>query len=768
MVATPSRFSDGQNGQNGADGSTGKGGLNAGETPGLGVTLTPSAPTSGTFFAAGDKIVVTGTFTDKNGNPLAAADLATANLYMNGPRDVVKDKTAVGLLGCGTDRTKTPHHYIDLLTDANATWSGNTVTFTLNAITTEDPGTYTIGLYTVSKADALDQSFELSDVQILTDTVEPLITGTDKADGTGSCMDCHHGTNGKTYMHHIDPGHSPKGSPALDSVPVRTCLMCHNEDGYASIQVCADGSKAASGACADSSTPTYKVDPIIRRVHGVHNGANLLSKLSSQDFADYKELEFPADVKNCTSCHKDDAWKTKPTREACGACHDQVDWPTGNFVPARATSLRCTVDADCNSLSSTTGPKCDMTNASLVCANGNAPNSSNVCSDASTPVSKGYCDKTKHGGGGQTDDKDCMTCHGATKPADIAVAHKIDPPAFQYTVGITLSAPANGKDYEGSEAPVVTVTVKDAATGNTVDPNTFTEANKDTARFFVSGPRLDTVPVLTTQAAAAAAGTLTSGSYVYNDLSVRTNAANEDPKLTRSATAFKYNLDPVTGLEPGTYNVFFEVKSTSGSSATSVGLVNFQVGTATEEPMVATNCTNCHGDTRMHTSFPFNTDYCKNCHDYQAQLTSTSTNWVDGNRYGFGTTPIKRRVHGVHFGHYLNHPEQVHSASDAANWSAIVFPQDVRNCQTCHSASDDWKTGPDRVACLACHDSDSTVAHATLMTVDPTPASPYSGDEVESCESCHGEGKQFSVANVHNISDPYAPPYPRDADPASF
>ena len=31
----------------------------------------------------------------------------------------------------------------------------------------------------------------------------------------------------------------------------------------------------------------------------------------------------------------------------------------------------------------------------------------------------------------------------------------------------------------------------------------------------------------------------------------------------------------------------------------------------------------------------------------------------------------------------------------------------------------------------------SAQAHMMLMTVDPTPAAPYSGDEVESCAVCH-------------------------------
>lgn len=69
---------------------------------------------------------------------------------------------------------------------------------------------------------------------------------------------------------------------------------------------------------------------------------------------------------------------------------------------------------------------------------------------------------------------------------------------------------------------------------------------------------------------------------------------------------------------------------------------------------------------------------------------------------------------------------------------------------------------PSRLACLACHDSDSAVSHAALMTFDPTPVDPWNGDEKESCATCHGAGAEFSVEKAHNITSPYVPPYPRE------
>jgi nitrate/TMAO reductase-like tetraheme cytochrome c subunit len=43
-----------------------------------------------------------------------------------------------------------------------------------------------------------------------------------------------------------------------------------------------------------------------------------------------------ADSKLCYNCHttnktsiNEDNWKTKPSRIACGSCHDGIDWATG-------------------------------------------------------------------------------------------------------------------------------------------------------------------------------------------------------------------------------------------------------------------------------------------------------------------------------------------------------------------------------------------------------------------------------------------------------
>ncbi len=235
-----------------------------------------------------------------------------------------------------------------------------------------------------------------------------------------------------------------------------------------------------------------------------------------------------------------------------------------------------------------------------------------------------------------------------------------------------------------------------------------------------------------------------------NNLAKRASAANDDPKASRTAEKLTYKLDPVDDLQPGTYIVSVEIADggrIDGNNyrTPTVGKITFNVNRDTEEPLVADSCNACHQnsegkgfilDFSRHNKIFDDAalDTCGACHDYQPQN-------VVGDFTG--ARPISKRVHAIHFGSSLNYPLQTvwYANGDpiaGRNWD-ITFPQDVRNCETCHSAktSGSWKTNPNRLACWGCHDSDSAQAHMKLMAYDPTPADPFSGDEEEACKSCH-------------------------------
>jgi OmcA/MtrC family decaheme c-type cytochrome len=235
-----------------------------------------------------------------------------------------------------------------------------------------------------------------------------------------------------------------------------------------------------------------------------------------------------------------------------------------------------------------------------------------------------------------------------------------------------------------------------------------------------------------------------------NKLAKRTaTGAVDDPKATRTADKITYQLDPVDDLQPGTYVVSVEIGNRGRVDDTvfgtpSVAWTTFQVGTATAEKLTATGCDKCHQGPdgrgfvldypRHNKHFGSDAiDQCGACHDYQPQV---------GTGEWSGAVQISKRVHAVHNGANLTYPNDTVAHADTVpgrNWD-ITFPQDIRNCQACHvegTSSGTWKTHPNRAACWGCHDSDAAQAHIRLMTFDPTPANPWSGDEQESCSACH-------------------------------
>jgi hypothetical protein len=653
-----------------------------------------SAPANGSYFVAGESPVVTVTILDTLDQPLSRDDFATLNLYLDGPQDPKQTVTAAKLLNASTNRAVRPHHYIDLKTNPNVGISGRVLTYPLQAVSNESTGTYTVSVWSVLASDPLQQIMKFATVQIGTNTVEQPVVAKTQ------CAACHEGpVSGKMYLHHIDPSGSSKGNWSLDFEPVKTCKSCHNNDGYA--------------AFSDTNAPAGKVsDAIVRRAHGVHMGQDLKLAFNTNsvngNFKDYTHVEFPADVRNCTKCHVDNRWKTQPSRTACGSCHDNVWFGADTAVPTGMVG---------------------------------------------------------HPGGEQTDDTLCSICHapdtsGFSTP--VAVAHQVAPPAFKQAVKLSMSPPANGKFYVTGEAPQLSIQITNLAAGVVINPTNIVEPLVSTnvqpnewrrANLYVSGPRSATVPVLTT----AALNPDPNQYYAENDFRVRRDPTREDPRVTRTADAIIYQLSPITNLATGTYTAFVEV--TPNAPLGGWAYLNFQVGSTNAEPRVAGNCTDCHGDTRMHGSYfavTFTPDICKSCHDYQHQMTG-KTNWASANM-GFGAAPLSRRVHGVHFGNYLNKPQEINPSAD---YSHLIFPQDVRNCTKCHAETSTWNEKPSRLACLACHDSDADITHATLMPCDPTPQDPWNGDEVETCTVCHDADGAFSPKVVHSISNPYVPPYPR-------
>ncbi len=648
-------------------------------------------------------------------------------------------------------------------------------------------------------------------------------------------------------------------------VPTAACKACHGEEFHGhggnrlSVENCVTCHAPGTSDAQSGESLDFKV-----MIHKIHAGGELASipgadgilwdnpATPANEAADNGEyaiwgyrttkhtwwkVGFPAVLSNCTKCHQGqgadvDNWKTKPSRAACGSCHDNVNFETGE----------------------------------------------------------------NHEGGGPWADAACATCHPSSGTAawPVSAAHDWttrDPRNTpEFNASLSVSTPARGYFIAG-ETPVVTIKLTDAETLQPLDHTTVVEDGaaegclvtgcppRDglfrSAYLFVNGPRAARKAVLTTSARTqvfsagagpwdlSAPGTVlkllvdngqdlvkynkTGGDYVAkaaitvafpasafttptaataaeivallngaaafkdraiayveagkvgirsrnlgrvsalqlqaspvtaavfgddtsakvggglavpgvgvyfqsNNVAARTNAALNDPKAVRTQDAITYTLDPVDDLPPGTYVASVEITDRGSVDGTNyktptVAKVTFQVKTATEEKPVARNCSTCHQGPdgkgfvldflRHYKIFSDDAvDQCGACHDYQNGAVAGAS-WSGGR-------PISKRVHAVHFGSSLFTPLATVDYSNGdpvagRNWD-ITLPQDIRNCQVCHpdgTSSGTWATQPNRLACMGCHDSDAAKAHIKLQTWDPTPASPWSGDEEESCKACH-------------------------------
>jgi OmcA/MtrC family decaheme c-type cytochrome len=159
------------------------------------------------------------------------------------------------------------------------------------------------------------------------------------------------------------------------------------------------------------------------------------------------------------------------------------------------------------------------------------------------------------------------------------------------------------------------------------------------------------------------------------------------------------------------------------------------------------SCNNCHNPISAHGGARKKIAYCVLCH------TPQSVNPDTGN-----TVDMAVFVHKLHRGSSLpsvqaGQPYQIFHRGAMQDYSEVVFPQDLRNCTTCHAEGTkqaaNWKANPNRAACGSCHDNvnfDTGRNHVNLAQPDD-----------KQCKNCHstGTGAEFdaSVPGAHTIPD---------------
>lgn len=164
----------------------------------------------------------------------------------------------------------------------------------------------------------------------------------------------------------------------------------------------------------------------------------------------------------------------------------------------------------------------------------------------------------------------------------------------------------------------------------------------------------------------------------------------------------------------------------------------------------AATCNNCHDPLSAHGGARQQVKLCVLCH--QPQNVDPDT----GN-----TVDFKVMVHKIHDGSSLpsvkaGTPYQIIGFGQAvSDWSTVVFPQDIRNCTTCHLGSNPaavpkqnnvWYSFPSAAACGSCHDD------VNFATGANHPGGKQADDS--NCATCHQpQGVEFdaSIQGAHTV-----------------
>ncbi len=161
-------------------------------------------------------------------------------------------------------------------------------------------------------------------------------------------------------------------------------------------------------------------------------------------------------------------------------------------------------------------------------------------------------------------------------------------------------------------------------------------------------------------------------------------------------------------------------------------------------------CNRCHDPLAIHGGNRTEVEYCVTCHN------KGSTDANSGN-----TVDMKVMIHKIHMGANL---PSVLAGGEYAIWgfrdskhdySGLIYPQDIRNCQNCHvgtgttgpwyedvlltNQGDNWAEYPTRASCGSCHDDVDWDSHRGGQPDDSR------------CGSCHAPDRDAGAIQAHRL-----------------
>jgi len=541
--------------------------------------------------------------------------------------------------------------------------------------------TYTLGMYaTRNMTDTLGKSY-IKNVEF--DFRPDGGTVTDKWDEINqatSCNNCH------------DPavGLNAHGGSRQD---VKLCVLCHN----------------STNIDPDTGNNTdFK-----QMIHKIHMGEHLPSVQAGtpyqiigfgQGVNDFSDVALPQDIRNCANCHEGtdatkkptqfNTWFTYPSVEACGACHDDVNFATGaNHPGGVATNDTC---AKCHQPDS--GADWD---ASIKAAHAVPAKARQLKGLTATIVS------VKNALPGKSPTVVFAIKNGDGTPVDGTKLNSFSPM------------------FNGPTTSYVTQPVRESGLATGTNPGTYDPATGTTSFTFKG-----TIP-------ATATGTFVFAADAYRNVT----AVRNDGKTTGIRTwAVPFGTSQT--IREAVFNPIKYVAVT-GTTVTPRRTV---VATA--------NCQTCHDQLGFHGGQRQTTEECVICHNPAGNDASHRTAGDLPESISFQR--FIHRIHtgdkltqqfaisGTSFND-VRFPGLLTDCAKCHTGTSYTLPLQQTGIASVATPRDYFSPqGPGTAACLGCHDNSDAAAHAYLNTTTFGGTTP-----TEACATCHGTGKDWDVAKEH-------------------
>jgi OmcA/MtrC family decaheme c-type cytochrome len=534
---------------------------------------------------------------------------------------------------------------------------------------------------------------------------------------TASCNECH----SKLAIH------------GGGRVEAKYCVTCHNP-----------GSTDANSG----NTVDFKV-----MVHKIHRGELLPSVQGGAEYAiwgfgdskhDYSHVVHPQDIRNCTKCHdaadaatpQGGNWATEYSIEACGACHDDVNFATG----------------------------AGHTSGNIVARNG-----------------------------------ECTICHGAGFAASAAEAHVIPDKVVgaRYAlniISVTNTAPGqfpvvtyevvnptagNARYNILSTAPEwanssVTILLgwdnrdhHNRGNGSTTTPASAVSLN---GRAASSGnnaaPTANPDGTFTVTSLRAIPAGITGSGVVGMTTRVGADHDGDGSFTDRVPVKSVVKYFAITDSTPVPRRTVVDIVNQCDDCHDQLSLHGEN---RTDEPQV---CAICHN--------PRNTDIGRRPKNADGTVNTAAT--LDGLKEQ--TVDFRRMVHAIHGAGKRETPYVAYGFGGTAHdYSGVGYPGILNNCRACHKGdtfmlplasgllastvdtgniltnpgyladqTDDLVTTPASFICASCHDSALAQTHMEQNGGQFSVLVTGANNSAETCEVCHGPGRLADVARVHDLA----------------